>query len=185
LPGASIIDMSIDFDQSHFELFGIEPVYGIDVARLDRAYREIQSQVHPDRFADRPEVEQRRSMQWATRVNEAYRTLKHPLSRAQYLLQQKGIDTMHASNTAMPTEFLMEQMEWREAAAEAKEAEDAAELERLHHRLRAEADALYAGIGTNLDARHDYAAAADAVRRLMFVLKLKDDIDEALETLET
>ena len=177
--------MTMDFDQNHFALFGIEPVYGIDSARLDHVYREIQTQVHPDRFAHLPEMEQRRSMQWATQVNEAYRTLRHPLSRAQYLLQLQGVDTLHESNTAMPPEFLMEQMEWREAAAEAKEAEDAGELERLHHRLRAEADALYAGIGTDIDVVHNYAAAADAVRRLMFVLKLKDDIDDALESLES
>ena len=176
--------MAIDFNNNYFELFGIDPFYGIDTARLDRAYREIQTQVHPDRYAHLPDAEQRLSMQWATRVNEAYRTLKHPLSRAQYLLQLKGIDTLHASNTAMPPEFLMEQMEWREAVAEAKAAEDAGELEKLHHRLRADADALYAEIEKDIDRKEDYAAAAEAVRRMMFVLKLKDEIDESLESLE-
>ena len=176
--------MLIDFNHNYFKLFGIDPFYGIDTTRLDRTYREIQTQVHPDRYAHLPDAEQRVSMQWATRVNEAYRTLKHPLSRAQYLLQLKGIDTLHASNTAMPAEFLMEQMEWREAVAEAKAAEDASELERLHHRLRAEADTLYGEIEKDIDRTEDYAAAADAVRRMMFVLKLKDEIDESLESLE-
>jgi len=176
--------MAIDFNQNHFALFGIDPFYGIDSARLDRVYREIQAQVHPDRFAHLAQAEQRLSMQWATRVNEAYRTLKHPLSRAQYLLQLKGIDTLHDGNTAMPAAFLMEQMEWREAVAEAKAAEDAGELEKLHHRLRAEADALYAEIEKDIDRKENYAAAADAVRRMMFVLKLKDEIDESLESLE-
>lgn len=176
--------MAIDFNQSFFALFGIDPFYGIDTARLDLVYREIQAQVHPDRYSHLPQAEQRLSMQWATRVNEAYRTLKHPLSRAQYLLQLKGFDTLHDSNTAMPAGFLMEQMEWREAVAEAKAAEDAGELEKLHHRLRAEADALYAEIEKDIDRKEDYAAAADAVRRMMFVLKLKDEIDESLESLE-
>ncbi len=177
--------MSVDLSQNFFELFGIDPSFGIDTAQLDRAYREIQSRVHPDRFAHLPETERRLSMQWATHVNEAYRTLKHPLSRARYLLGLYGVDTQHESNTAMPAQFLMDQMEWREAAAEARAAEDQPALEQLHHRLRSESDALFAEIEKDIDRKENYTAAADAVRRLMFVLKLKDDIDEALESLET
>ena len=177
--------MGLDFNQNHFELLGLDPFFGIDTGQLDRAYRELQAKVHPDRFAHMPEAEQRLSMQWATRVNEAYRTLKHPLSRAQYLLELHGIDARHESNTVMPAQFLMEQMEWREAAMEARAAEDTAELERMHHRLRSQADGLFAEIETDIDRRENYAGAADAVRRLMFVLKLKDEIDEALESLES
>lgn len=177
--------MSVDLSQNYFDLFGIETGFGIDAPRLDRVYRELQARVHPDRYAHLPETERRLSMQWATHVNEAYRTLKHPLSRARYLLGLHGVDTQHESNTAMPVQFLMEQMEWREAAAEARDAEDRGTLEQLHHRLRSEADALFAEVEKDIDRKENYAAAADAVRRLMFVLKLKDEIDEALESLET
>jgi molecular chaperone HscB len=175
----------MDFSQNHFELFGLPPRFGLDAALLDRAYRELQGRVHPDKFAHASDTEQRLSMQWATRVNEAYRTLRQPLARAQYLLEQKGIDARHDSNTAMPAEFLMEQMEWREAAEEARAAEDADELERLHHRLRGEADALFVEVERDIDRDGDYERAAGAVRRLMFVMKLKDEIDEAIESLET
>lgn len=177
--------MNIDFNRDFFALFGLAPGFAVEGAQLDHAYREIQSQVHPDRFAHLPEAEQRLSMQWSTRVNEAYRTLKHPLSRAQYLLQLKGVDTLHDSNRAMSTSFLMEQMEWREAAAEAKDAEDVDGLERLHHRLRNEADVLYAELERSIDREEDFTAAADIVRRLMFVLKFKDEIDESLDSLES
>jgi molecular chaperone HscB len=177
--------MNIDFNSDYFALFGLEAGFALEVPRLDHAYREIQSQVHPDRFAHLPEAEQRVSMQWSTRVNEAYRTLKLPLSRAQYLLQLKGVDTLHENNRVMSPAFLMEQMEWREAAAEAKEAEDVGALERLHHRLRGEADGLYADLERSIDREQDFTAAADIVRRLMFVLKLKDEIDESLESLES
>jgi molecular chaperone HscB len=177
--------MSVDLGQNFFELFGIAPSFGVDVARLDRAYLELQGRVHPDRYAHLPETERRLSMQWATHVNEAYRTLKQPLSRARYLLGLHGVDTQHESNTAMPAQFLMEQMEWREAAAEARDAEDREALEQLHHRLRSEANRLFAEIEADLDRTRNYPAAADAVRRLMFVLKLRDEIDEALESLET
>jgi molecular chaperone HscB len=177
--------MAVDFNRNFFELFGLEPRFGIDTVELERVYRDLQSQVHPDRYAHLPESQRRLSMQWATRVNEAYRTLKQPLSRAQYLLEINGVDTRHESNTAMPPDFLMEQMEWREAAAEARAAEDTEGLERLHQRLDAQADSLFAQVQADIDRRRDYAAAADAVRRLMFVLKLKDEVDEALEALES
>ncbi len=177
--------MPVDLNHNYFELFGLDPLFGIDTVELERVYRELQSQVHPDRFAHLPASEQRLSIQWATRVNEAYRTLRHPLSRAQYLLEINGVDTRHESNTAMPTDFLMEQMEWREAAAEARAAQDMEGLERLRHRLRCEADTLFAEVEKQVDHRQDYAAASDAVRRLMFVLKLKGEIDEALEALES
>ena len=46
---------------------------------LDRAYRDVQAQVHPDRFVNATEAERRASMQQATRVNEAYQTLRNPI----------------------------------------------------------------------------------------------------------
>ena len=70
--------------------------------------------MHPDRFAQAGDAERRASMQMTTRVNEAYRTLKSPVRRAQYLLELNGVDVGFETNTAMPREFLMEQMELRE-----------------------------------------------------------------------
>jgi len=107
---------------SHFELFGLAPAYALDIQALERAYREIQSRVHPDRFAHAGDAERRASMQMTTRVNEAYRALKDPVQRAQHLLELKGIDVAFETDTAMPTDFLMRQMEMRERLEEAKDA---------------------------------------------------------------
>ena len=96
-----------DFSQDFFALFGLPRAYRIDAARLDQAYHAMQGKVHPDRHAHLPETERRLSMQWATQVNEAYRTLKQPLLRAHYLLRRAGADTDHESNTALPPVFLM------------------------------------------------------------------------------
>src|SRR5262245_40059980 len=87
---------------SHFELFGLAPAFALDLARLETAYRQIQAQVHPDRFAHAGDAERRASMQMTTRVNEAYRTLKSPVRRAQYLLALNGIDVAFETDTAMP-----------------------------------------------------------------------------------
>jgi molecular chaperone HscB len=78
--------LTLDFARNHFELLGLPAQYAVDPARLEHGYRELQSQVHPDRFAAATEAERRVAMQWATRVNEAYRTLRNPLERARYLL---------------------------------------------------------------------------------------------------
>src|SRR6185369_5500679 len=101
----------------------------------EHGYRDLQGRVHPDRFAASTEAERRVAMQWAALANEAYRTLRDPLERARYLLQLKGFDTGEESNTSMPTDFLMQQMEWREAAAEARAERDARGLDRLRTEL--------------------------------------------------
>src|SRR5580765_8487763 len=108
------ISMPVNLNQNHFELFGLPTSFAVDTAALEARYHELQREVHPDRFASAPEAERRVSMQLATRVNEAYQSLKSPLKRAVYILQLRGVDPGFETNTAMPPEFLMEQMSWRE-----------------------------------------------------------------------
>lgn len=174
----------MDFSADHFSLFGLPQTFRLDDAGLDKRYREIQAQVHPDRFASAGDTERRLSLQNATRVNEAYQTLKKPLSRAQYLLGLAGHDLDTESNTAMPPEFLMEQMEWREAVAEARLARDLDELEQLHHRVKQRMNSRYEQLANLLDDQRKYAAAADRLRRLMFLEKLLAEIDDAMAALE-
>lgn len=177
--------MSIDLKQDFFGLFGLPRAFAIDEAKLDQAWHELQARVHPDRHAHLSDAEKRASMQWATRVNEGYRTLRKPLPRAQYLLELAGVDAGLETNTAMSPAFLMEQMEWREAVEEARQAGDVDALESLHVRLRTHAKEVMVGLGEDLDDKADFDAAADTVRRLMFIEKLQHEIDDALEALET
>ena len=123
-------------------------------------------------------------MQWATHANEAYQTLKKPLERAKYLLHLAGHDIQAENNTAMPAEFLMEQMEWREAVMDARNGGDHHELEHLHNRLRSDINSRYEEIGKLIDDAADYTQATDRVRRLMFLEKLLHEIDDALASLE-
>src|SRR3990172_4334329 len=99
--------------QNHFDLFQLPQHFTIDVGALDVAYHEVQNRVHPDKFVSATDAEKRVAMQWATRANEAYQTLKNPLKRAAYLCELHGIDLQTESNTSMPAAFLMQQMEWR------------------------------------------------------------------------
>jgi len=177
--------MSIDLQQDYFALFGLPRRYRIDESALEAVWHKLQAEVHPDRHAHLPDADKRRAMQWATRVNEGFRTLRKPLPRAQYLLELAGVDTGLETNTAMSPEFLMEQMEWREAVEEARAASQIEELEQLHHRLQQHAREVLGELEVTLDQSKDYPAAADTVRRLMFIEKLQHEIDDALEALES
>lgn len=169
--------------QNHFELFQLPARFEVDMAALDAAYREVQGRVHPDRFINAGEAEKRVAMQWATRANDAYKTLKNPQKRAQYLCELHGVDLQTESNTAMPMAFLMQQMEWREALGDARAARDADALDALDKDVRMERTALLAQVGKQLDAG-DYEAAAQGVRSLMFLDKFGDEVQYAYEAIE-
>jgi molecular chaperone HscB len=170
--------------QNHFELFQLPARFEVDMDALDAAYREIQGRVHPDRFVNASDAEKRVAMQWATRANEAYQTLRHPQKRAQYLCELHGVDLQTESNTAMPMDFLMQQMELREALADARAAKDAAALDKLDAQVRGERKARLAAVGELLDAG-DYQNAAQGVRALMFLDKFGDELHYAFEALES
>jgi molecular chaperone HscB len=167
--------------QNHFDLFGLSPMFSIEGEALERSYREIQSKVHPDRFAHAGDAERRASLQWTTRVNEAYRTLKDPVQRAKHLLELHGVDVAFETNTAMPPEFLMQQMELRESLEEAKTP---ASLDEMRKRLRQNKTELQKQIAEALDTRKDYAGAAGLVRKLQFLDRLDEEIDAAYEEIE-
>jgi molecular chaperone HscB len=140
--------------------------------------------VHPDRFASAGDAERRASMQWTTRVNEAYRTLRSPVQRARYLLELAGVDVAFETDTSMPHDFLMRQMELREALEAAGEARDADALGALRDALRADKRELERALGEALDERRDHVGAAELTRKLMFLDKLDAEIDLAYEALE-
>ncbi len=172
----------MDFNQNHFELFGLPATFAIDADRLDQAYRDIQAKIHPDRFAHAGDAEKRLSMQWTTRINEAYQTLRKPFERARYLLLLRGIDAMAAGNTHMPADFLMRQMTWREALADANG--DTPALTTLERELRDHARELQQELADRIDQRQDWPAAAETLRKLRFMEKLLEEIDDALAAIE-
>ena len=161
--------------QNHFELFQLPQRFALDQSRLDAAYREVQSKVHPDKFVQASDAEKRVAMQWATRANEAYQTLKRPLKRATYMCELHGVDLETESNTSMPTAFLMQQMEWREAFDDARQAGDLTALSRLENELTLALKTSLAEVASVLDLS-DFAQAAQMLRRCMFLEKFRADI---------
>ncbi|GAA5783809.1 Fe-S protein assembly co-chaperone HscB [Chitiniphilus shinanonensis] len=172
--------MTFDFAASHFDLFEQPARFAIDGRALDARYRALQAQYHPDRYASAGDAEKRLALQISTRVNEAYQILKSPLARGRYLLTLAGVDTQEETNTAMPMDFLMGQMEWREQIAEARASGNVERLEALNAELRGEIGDLEAELGDLLDADR-LAEAAVAVRKLRFLEKLDQEIGDAIE----
>jgi molecular chaperone HscB len=169
--------------QNHFELFNLPARFEVDIGLLDAAYRDVQARVHPDRFVNATDAEKRVAMQWATRANEAYQTLKNPMKRAQYLCEINGVDLKVESNTAMPMDFLMQQMEWREELGDARAGKDVEALDALDAQVKRERKQRLGAIGNQLDAG-DFEHAAQGVRALMFLDKFGDEVQYAFEALE-
>jgi molecular chaperone HscB len=171
----------VRLDSDDFELFGLPRRFAQDRAAIDARWRELQAQVHPDRFAAEGAAAQRVAIQWAVRVNEAYQRLKDPLRRAALICELEGQPIDAASNTAMPRAFLVEQLEWREAL---DDAQGDAALQALAERVAAARRAALERIGRALDEQRDAGSAAEQVRSLMFIERFAADVEARLEALE-
>ncbi len=164
--------------QNYFELFDLPQQFSIDLTQLDQAFRKVQSQVHPDKFVQSGDAEKRVAMQWATRANEAYQTLKKPLKRARYLCELEGVDLQTESNTSMPAAFLMQQMEWRENFDDAKKSSDTNAMALLEHEVTLALKSQIENLST-LFAQKDFLTAAQEIRACLFLEKFIEDIAAA------
>jgi molecular chaperone HscB len=171
----------MNLSDDDFTLFGLPQLQALDVAALDGCRRALQAQVHPDRFASEGASAQRVAMQWAVRVNEAYQRLKDPVKRAAYLCELRGVPVDAERNTTMPTAFLMQQMQWREAL---EDADDAAAVDALAGAVAKDEKVMLTKLSELLDQRPDTPAAAALVRALMFVARFRQDIEKRLDTLD-
>ncbi|XHS80578.1 Fe-S protein assembly co-chaperone HscB [Burkholderiaceae bacterium UC74_6] len=163
-----------------FSLFGFPARQQQDCAEIDARWKQLQAQVHPDRFAHEGAAAQRVAMQWAVRVNEAHKRLRDPLARAAYLCELRGAPIQAHENTAMPAAFLMEQMEWREAL---DDAATAAAVESIDAQVEQREHALLEEVRKLLDESDNASAAAQKVRALMFIQRFRSDIAKRLDNL--
>jgi molecular chaperone HscB len=168
---------------NYFHLFNLPQHFALDRNALNAAYRELAARVHPDKFANASEADRRAAMQWATTANEAYAALKLPIARATHLLALAGHDIGAHSNTAMPRDFLMQQMEWREALAEARTEKNEEALNALEGTVLAAHQDKLNVLEQLLDQRADYPSAVGVVRELLFIDKFRQEVAQALDAL--
>ncbi|MDB5778011.1 MAG: co-chaperone Hsc20 [Polaromonas sp.] len=171
----------MNLQSNDFELFGVPMQFVQDRAQLDARWKELQREAHPDKFAAQGPAAQRLAMQWSVRINEAYQRLKDPLRRASYLCELHGAPINAENNTAMPSVFLMQQMEWREALEEAGSVED---LDKIAQESRTGAHEQLLKIEQTLDQKKDFSEAAQQVRSLMFIERFAREVDERIDLLE-
>lgn len=172
----------VPIQDNHFSLFGLPARFALDEHALDEAYKRVQSQVHPDRFAAATAADRRAAMQWAARANEAVKTLRSPLQRAAYLCELNGVPIDAESNTAMPAAFLTQQLTWREELDEIRSGTDRARLQKLLSEVDALRTATLHQLQAALDGSRDFRAAAALVRQFMFIDKFRHELEAASET---
>ena len=84
----------------YFEVFGLPRHLRVDTVALEKAFYAQSRRLHPDRFASRPAAEQEAALAQASDLNDAYRTLKDPIARTQYLLGLEGVELEEQSKAA-------------------------------------------------------------------------------------
>ena len=162
----------------YFQLFRLPESFDIDEAALDPTYRTLAARFHPDRTAAASAFEQKQAVMMSATLNQAYAVLKNPTDRAAYLLKQQGIDADAPENTRMDTAFLMQQMEWREALAEARATRNEAALQKLQHEIAQAQTELYAALSQAF-AQRQPETAADLVRQGRFLNKMRQEVSAA------
>ena len=180
--GGRFFDM-LDFSKNFFELFGLPVGFIVDTDALAERYRELQRVIHPDRYANASEQERRLSIQGASRINEAFETLKDPIARAGYLLSLHGVEMDAQKETTQDMAFLMEQMALREELASVREQADpyGAVLD-LSERINRQIKSLVGQMAVQFESAtpDQLEAAREILRKMRFVEKLRS-VTEAVE----
>ncbi|MCE2680658.1 MAG: Fe-S protein assembly co-chaperone HscB [Burkholderiales bacterium] len=171
----------ISLSDSYYQLFNLPVAFEVATDVLQATFLRLQAQVHPDRYTSGSDTEKRLAMQWATHVNQAYRTLKEPVTRAAYWCELQGQAVNAEYNTAMSPKFLMQQMEWRESLGD---AESLAALESLQKEVSACRKQTLGKLAQVIDVEHNPVGAAELTRQMMFVEKFQKELNYAFERLE-
>ena len=165
---------------NHFERLGLEMRYAIESSEVVKAHRALQRKVHPDRFVSRSDRERRLSLEHATALNDAVRTLKDPERRAAYLLSLRGFD-LESESTSIKLNplFLMEIMELREAISELGGPDNQTERAQIEHEVAARYENTLSTVGQALDNEstdQTNEQIAHGVAELKYLKRMLDQI---------
>ena len=173
-----------DASSNYFELYDLEVDFQIDVSLLGEKHRQLMARYHPDKHTQSDAVTKSHAMQMSATINESYRILKSPLTRAGYLLELVGIDSKADNETSSDTEFLMQQMMIRETIEGAQSAVDPfAVLEQAQAQASAAQDSLFIAFEKSYQAK-EFDQAREAYVKLSFFTRLQGQIDKKERELE-
>ena len=173
----------MQFAKDHFSIFGLPERYDINVADLAQRYRELQKEVHPDKYANSTEKERDLAVRYASLINQAYDVLKSPLERAKYLLQLRGYNLISETHTMKDNEFLMRQLELRETLENIRnEKEPEIALDKIASNVADSIDS-YQQLFSEQLGTNQIEAAINTVNKMQFMVKFSDEINRLEEEL--
>jgi molecular chaperone HscB len=168
----------------YFEALGLEPKLSLDPDDLKKRFYERSRQWHPDRFSRASAAEQQRALDMTATLNDAFRTLRDPVTRAEYFLKENGIELSKDA----PPELLEEVFELNMALEELREGDDSARAqlvtaEERFLAMRAEIDGALTGLAGEFDASNDRAVLDQihaALNRRRYISNLVREVDKEL-----
>jgi molecular chaperone HscB len=169
---------------SPFELLGVPVLFALDEHELEKRHRDLSRALHPDRYAGRPSSERREALSRAISVNEAFRKLRDPISRAEALLSQLGRDVSESNLPRPDTALLMRIMEQREELSAARRSGERARIESIAAQA---GEAAEDATERMADAFSEDPIPVDQVLNLLgelrYVQRLKEEAGAALDEL--
>jgi molecular chaperone HscB len=174
----SVVVANLSGFDDYFALFQLKPQFKIDRQALESAYLTVQQKVHPDMHAQASDSDKRVSMQLSALANSAYRTLMNPIQRGLYMCSRNGVDPQLETNTAMPAQFLMQQMEWREALDDVRD--QPSKLDSLYKEVEQTRENLLKEVEVTIDGANDFEMAAKQLRALLFIDKFSTELEDAI-----
>lgn len=167
-----------------FEMFDVPVAYEVDLDKVGQRHRDLQKTVHPDKFVNGSDLEKRISMQKTSLINEAFNTLRQPVDRAIYLLKLKGVDLNLENETTMDADFLMEQIEMREALSDVRSKDDPlSELDDFSRQIKAKMKSMMDGFSSAYE-NGKLDDAREWIRKMQFMQKAKKEVDELSAKIE-
>ncbi len=172
----------------YYELLGIPRSLNLSLDALQQRYYELSRQLHPDRFMQKPEAERQRALDMSSALNDAYRTLKDPIKRAQYLLTLEGFDIGEQRSKDVPPELLEEVFELNMALEEMRGGDDSArpqleQAEKNFTNLLAESSLLLETLFEQYDAsqsRDVLAEIRNVLNRRKYIQNLVSEVEKTL-----
>lgn len=174
----SVVVANLSGFDDYFALFQLKPQFKIDRQALESAYLTVQQKVHPDMHAQASDSDKRVSMQLSALANSAYRTLMNPIQRGLYMCGRNGVDPQLETNTAMPAQFLMQQMEWRETLDDVRD--HPSKLDELYKEVEQTRANLLKEVEASIDGANDFELAAKQLRALLFIDKFSAELEDAI-----
>ena len=173
----------------YYEIFGIQRGLNLSLDDLQQRFYKLSRKLHPDRFMQKPEAERQRALDMSSALNDAYRTLKDPIKRAQYLLALEGFDIGEQRSKDVPPELLEEVFELNMALEEMRSGDDSArpqleQAEKNFSGMLAASDQELANLSAKYDAspsRDTLAEIRNLLNRRKYILNLVSEVQKTLD----